>query len=515
MSKKQKFNLIKQEDGAVLVIVAIGMLFLMSFAALVIDRGHQLGKKQDLQSATDAAALAAGQAILIDNADEDTGYRAALNAAELNGYSLESPDDLTINVDNGVVTVSLSKNVDNYFSQEILKKNKTRITTSAQAAIDTKVVQHKVQKEDGSGSQHRYQIKYAINVIEDFETSCDQRVESGSVIVGGNFKNTNNLVISNGNLLVGKNISLNRAKVNGDIRGNGDFITYNLNLSGNLSYKGTGNMQGVNIGGDLIYGNSVKVGNEIFNPNDNQQKTQLIVGGTIAQGETQTVTMPEYDFEQVIDDAIIVTNELVEKYRREKLAPTQNDQRVQMHGNDITFSGSDTEVQKFLDQCHALDSTSQNRPLYFPGNFTCTNGATIYGAILVQGRIQISGDLKVDGGTTNTFCFVSFYNPDGATGENGNGNPWQQPAIQINNGTNLTGIIAAPYGKIEVSVGQTFNGSIICKYLTFHNAGIVRFDASATDLLDPIGPNGEHILVKDPDSFEYVNETASVVHLIK
>lgn len=32
--------------------------------------------------------------------------------------------------------------------------------------------------------------------------------------------------------------------------------------------------------------------------------------------------MPEYDFEQVIDDAIIVTNELVEKYRREKLAPT-------------------------------------------------------------------------------------------------------------------------------------------------------------------------------------------------
>lgn len=40
MSKKQKFNLIKQEDGAVLVIVAIGMLFLMSFAALVIDRGH-------------------------------------------------------------------------------------------------------------------------------------------------------------------------------------------------------------------------------------------------------------------------------------------------------------------------------------------------------------------------------------------------------------------------------------------------------------------------------------------
>ena len=214
----------------------------------------------------------------------------------------------------------------------------------------------------------------------------------------------------------------------------------------------------------------------------------------------------------MLEEAINFTNE---KYRREKLAPTQNDQRVQMHGNDITFSGSDTEVQKFLDQCHSLDSTSQNRPLYFSGNFTCTNGATIYGAILTQGRIQISGDLKVDGGTTNKFCFVSFYNPDGDTGKNGKGNPWQQPAIQINNGTNLTGIIAAPYGKIEVSVGHTFNGSIICKYLTFHNAGIVRFDASATDLLDPIGPNGEHILVKDPDSFEYVNETASVVHLIR
>ena len=51
----------RRQDGQALVIVALAMVVLLGFAALVVDIGRVWIAQRNLQAAVDAAALVAGQ----------------------------------------------------------------------------------------------------------------------------------------------------------------------------------------------------------------------------------------------------------------------------------------------------------------------------------------------------------------------------------------------------------------------------------------------------------------------
>lgn len=75
------------EKGSVMVLVAVGMAALLGFAALAVDVSHLYQQQRDIQSATDAAALAASALITNPPAADSTIIQEAVNLAAANGVS--------------------------------------------------------------------------------------------------------------------------------------------------------------------------------------------------------------------------------------------------------------------------------------------------------------------------------------------------------------------------------------------------------------------------------------------
>ena len=123
----------KQEEGSVAVLVAISLTVLLGFTALAVDFGLMASKKQSLQNAVDAAALAgaadlgAGKSILTvcDTVEE---YCAANGA---------NPDEEAVSVSSQVsdktVTVRISRELPMGFST-VLTGEKTRTVSAAATA---------------------------------------------------------------------------------------------------------------------------------------------------------------------------------------------------------------------------------------------------------------------------------------------------------------------------------------------------------------------------------------------
>ncbi len=84
--KRKKIGFIKNEDGAAMVIAALSLVAFLSIASLVTDMGLKYHQKSKLQSAMDAAALAAVRYM----PDEVTAERVALEYVEKNGFSADS-----------------------------------------------------------------------------------------------------------------------------------------------------------------------------------------------------------------------------------------------------------------------------------------------------------------------------------------------------------------------------------------------------------------------------------------
>lgn len=84
MNKLRRFA--KKEDGAVMVIAAFGLVAFLSLVSLVTDMGLKYHQKSVLQSAMDAAALAAVRYM----PDEQTAKQVALEYVEKNGFTTDS-----------------------------------------------------------------------------------------------------------------------------------------------------------------------------------------------------------------------------------------------------------------------------------------------------------------------------------------------------------------------------------------------------------------------------------------
>lgn len=101
----------KSEDGVVAVFVALIMVTLLSFTALVTDYGIFYYKKSELQTAVDAAALAAVYAL----PDEIGATAIAQRIMQENGFSTDGVE-VTLHNNGTQVRVTSPRQMDTYFA---------------------------------------------------------------------------------------------------------------------------------------------------------------------------------------------------------------------------------------------------------------------------------------------------------------------------------------------------------------------------------------------------------------
>jgi uncharacterized membrane protein len=103
LKKFFRFLNLRDESGAALVIVAISMVVLLGFTALVIDVGRLYSEKSNLQNALDAAALAGAQGLKVSEAQ---AIANAKEVAQSNGFPI-TETNLTVTSD----SIRVTKNV--------------------------------------------------------------------------------------------------------------------------------------------------------------------------------------------------------------------------------------------------------------------------------------------------------------------------------------------------------------------------------------------------------------------
>jgi Flp pilus assembly protein TadG len=131
---------LRDEDGAVAVIVAITMVVVLGMAALVVDIGGVESRKAQLQNAADAAALAIAQECAASLASTISACDPALNAtapADALALARGNVNDRAVQVDTvgfagPDVTVTVSSVQDDVFAR-VLGQTRTAVSATATA----------------------------------------------------------------------------------------------------------------------------------------------------------------------------------------------------------------------------------------------------------------------------------------------------------------------------------------------------------------------------------------------
>ena len=122
----------KNEEGAVAVVVAVGLTLLLGVSALAVDFGMMASCRQSMQNAADAAALAGA----LDLKDKhSSAVNATVNSyCAVNGFD-PSDDDITVVTETTVSTVkvTISREMDMGFSGVLTGKNTRTVSASAMA----------------------------------------------------------------------------------------------------------------------------------------------------------------------------------------------------------------------------------------------------------------------------------------------------------------------------------------------------------------------------------------------
>lgn len=118
------YNFKNNEDGAIIIIIAISMVAILSMAALTIDIGSAYLTAGKIQRAIDAAAYSAGRMMPVssNSASAIANIKdSAINYASLNGYSELTRSNVVLeNVSNGNYTtmkIIVTKNLETTFAR--------------------------------------------------------------------------------------------------------------------------------------------------------------------------------------------------------------------------------------------------------------------------------------------------------------------------------------------------------------------------------------------------------------
>ncbi len=123
-------DLLHNEKGAVLIIIAVAMSVLMGFTALVTDVGYQYLIKAKLVNAIDSAVLAGVQEL---PADPLMALEQAANYASLNGL-LPSEYSFQVDVSNRSIDGTATRPLNLFFARA-LGFNTTQVSVSSKARI--------------------------------------------------------------------------------------------------------------------------------------------------------------------------------------------------------------------------------------------------------------------------------------------------------------------------------------------------------------------------------------------
>ncbi len=125
-------RLFKEEDGAVVVIVALALVVLLGCMALVVDAGVMYVNKAHLQNVADAAALAGAQAL----PDKNEAEEKAIAYGSFNGVDI-NPDDVNENYADGQIEVICRRIDVPYFFARVWGFDKAEVTARAVAKKDS------------------------------------------------------------------------------------------------------------------------------------------------------------------------------------------------------------------------------------------------------------------------------------------------------------------------------------------------------------------------------------------
>lgn len=128
MKKILKSLNLRDESGAVLVMVAVTMVVLLGFTALTIDGGRLFSEKSQLQNALDAAVLAGAQGLKTSTTEAKA---IAIDVATKNGFPI-TETDLTVTADS--IKATKLVNVPLTFAR-VLGKNDADVSASSKAVI--------------------------------------------------------------------------------------------------------------------------------------------------------------------------------------------------------------------------------------------------------------------------------------------------------------------------------------------------------------------------------------------
>lgn len=145
MLKKFVKALHKEQDGSVIVIVALFMTVLIGIAALVLDLGLAHNKKTELQKDMDSVALAAVRELPADNISKNEWKNAKIEAiryAEYNGISDLEDSDLTPVYENNdptkrIIGIEVNDNIEvKYNFAKVLGFNSGIVNCDATALLE-------------------------------------------------------------------------------------------------------------------------------------------------------------------------------------------------------------------------------------------------------------------------------------------------------------------------------------------------------------------------------------------
>ena len=95
-----------KQQGAVLILVVIGMVAMLAMAGLALDSGHAMLNKTRLQNAVDAAALAGAKELDLTSGDMLQARQAAISALAANAAA-DGNSELQEQYASGVLNLSI------------------------------------------------------------------------------------------------------------------------------------------------------------------------------------------------------------------------------------------------------------------------------------------------------------------------------------------------------------------------------------------------------------------------
>jgi hypothetical protein len=110
-----RIRIYREEQGQVLVQVAISFIVLLAFVSLAFDMGNVYAERRRMQNAADAGALAAARELCVSN-DPSLAHDAAAEYMEYNGVALADIGEGDIDIQGNIINVTARKTADTFIA---------------------------------------------------------------------------------------------------------------------------------------------------------------------------------------------------------------------------------------------------------------------------------------------------------------------------------------------------------------------------------------------------------------